>query len=102
MTCTARASQPARSVAYDRDLFKGQLLDLLERLEVTDPVHLVGFSFGGATAANFTAAHPDKVRTLALIAPVFRFEEGNASHPRGTHSSRWRTVHALRGDEEGG
>ena len=65
------------SVAYDRDLFKGQLLDLLERLGVKDPVHLVGFSFGGATATNFTAAHPDKVRTLALIAPVFRFEEGN-------------------------
>jgi pimeloyl-ACP methyl ester carboxylesterase len=65
------------SVAYDRDLFKGQLLDLLEQLGVKDPVHLVGFSFGGATATNFTAAHPDKVRTLALIAPVFRFDEGN-------------------------
>ena len=46
-------------------------------MELKDPVHLVGFSFGGATATNFTAAHPDKVRTLALIAPVFRFEEGN-------------------------
>jgi pimeloyl-ACP methyl ester carboxylesterase len=54
------------------------LLDLLERLGVKDPVHLVGFSFGGATATNFTAVHPDKVRTLALIAPVFRFEEGNS------------------------
>ena len=63
---------------YDRDLFRGQLLDLLTALGLAEPVHLVGFSFGGATAANFTAHHPEKVRTLALISPVFHYADGNS------------------------
>ena len=64
-------------VEYDRNLFRGQLLDLLNALGLTEPVHLVGFSFGGATAANFTAHYPEKVRTLALISPLFHFADGN-------------------------
>lgn len=63
---------------HDRDLFRGQLLDLLDSLGITEPVHLVGFSFGGATAANFTAHHPEKVRSIALISPVFHFADGNS------------------------
>lgn len=66
------------AVHYDRELFKTQLSELLERLDIREPIHLVGFSFGGATAANFTASRPEKVRTLSLISPVLRFEEGNA------------------------
>ena len=62
---------------YDRNLFCSQLLDLLNSLGLTEPVHLVGFSFGGATAANFTAHYPEKIRTLALISPVFHFADGN-------------------------
>lgn len=65
------------AVDYDRNLFCSQLLDLLNLLGLTEPAHLVGFSFGGATAANFTAHHPEKVRTLALISPVFYFAEAN-------------------------
>lgn len=66
------------SLAYDKELFKGQLLELLAGLGVNVPVHLVGFSFGGATATNFMASYPERVRTLALISPVFHFSEGNA------------------------
>ena len=65
-------------LGYDRGLFRSQLLDLLTALGLAEPVHLVGFSFGGATAANFTANHPERVRTLALISPVFHFADGNA------------------------
>lgn len=32
-----------------------------------EPVHLVGLSYGGAVAMHFALAHPDKVRTLALV-----------------------------------
>jgi [ribosomal protein S5]-alanine N-acetyltransferase len=32
-----------------------------------EPVHLVGLSYGGAVAVDFALAHPDKVRTLALV-----------------------------------
>ncbi len=65
-------------VNYDRHLFCNQLHQLLDALQIEAPFDLVGFSFGGATAANFTAQYPQRVARLALIAPVLCFEEGNA------------------------
>lgn len=59
--------------AYDRDFFRRQLVALLEALGITGPVHIVGFSFGGAIAAHFTACHPERVRSLALVSPLFDF-----------------------------
>ncbi|EPS34350.1 hypothetical protein POX_a00677 [Penicillium oxalicum] len=32
--------------------------------------HLVGYSFGGATVATFAAAHPERVQSMALVAPA--------------------------------
>ena len=64
--------------AYDRELYQRQLLELLDALKISAPFHLVGFSFGGATAANFCASYPDRVKSLALIAPVLNFAESNA------------------------
>ena len=61
---------------YDRALYQRQLEDLLTALRIKDPVHLVGLSFGGATAATFAAAHPEQVGSLALIAPVLDYAEG--------------------------
>jgi len=46
------------------------LIELLDYLNITRPVHLVGYSMGGATAAIFTQRHPTKVRSLSLIAPA--------------------------------
>jgi pimeloyl-ACP methyl ester carboxylesterase len=56
-------------VAYDEDLFDTQLVELLDALDIREPVHLVGLSMGGAIATIFTARHPAKVRRLGLIAP---------------------------------
>ena len=44
-------------VRYDRDLFDRQLLELLQRLNIEQPVDLVGLSMGGAVAVTFTDRH---------------------------------------------
>ena len=61
---------------YNRALFQRQLNELLVALDITTPFHLVGFSFGAATAASFAAQHPHRVKQLALIAPVLHFAQG--------------------------
>lgn len=45
------------------------IIELLTHVGITRPVHLVGYSMGGATAAIFAERHPAKVRSLNLIAP---------------------------------
>ncbi|MCP4755754.1 MAG: alpha/beta hydrolase [Proteobacteria bacterium] len=57
-------------VVYGRELYKRQLLELVDALGITEPFHLVGLSLGGATAVNFTAAYPKRVGKLVLISPV--------------------------------
>jgi pimeloyl-ACP methyl ester carboxylesterase len=57
-------------IAYDRALYHRQLRELVDYLDLQDSFHLVGLSMGGATAVNFTAHHPERVRRLVLIAPV--------------------------------
>jgi pimeloyl-ACP methyl ester carboxylesterase len=42
---------------------------LLSALEITEPVSLVGLSFGGPIVAKFANAHPEQVGDLILIDP---------------------------------
>jgi pimeloyl-ACP methyl ester carboxylesterase len=58
-------------VRYDADLFDGQLLELLDRLKIQGPVHLVGASMGGAIVVTFAVRHPEKVKSLALLDPKY-------------------------------
>ncbi len=45
------------------------ILDLVTALDLP-AVHVVGHSFGGATAAIFAVDHPDRVASLTLLEPV--------------------------------
>ena len=65
-------------VDYDRAFYRKQLEDLLAALEIEGSVNLVGVSFGGAIAATFAEAHPERVAKLVLIAPVVDYAEGRA------------------------
>ncbi len=62
------SSRPA--VVYDEALFDSLNLELLDYLGVTEPVHIVGYSAGGVAATVFAARHPERLRSLALIAPA--------------------------------
>lgn len=56
--------------AYTLDLFARQLRDLLDALNITEPINLCGLSMGGPITATFTARHPERVKKLALFAPA--------------------------------
>ena len=57
-------------VTYDEDLFDRQLVDLLDALGTSQPVHLLGLSMGGVIVANFTDRHPERVRKLGFVDPA--------------------------------
>ncbi len=57
-------------VVYDINLYDQLLFELLKKLELKMPVHLVGLSMGGAVAVTFTDRHPEMVSKVALIAPA--------------------------------
>jgi pimeloyl-ACP methyl ester carboxylesterase len=56
-------------LAYNLDLFSGQLGELLSALELRGPVSLVGLSFGGPIVAAYDNRHPEQVWGLVLIDP---------------------------------
>ncbi|MEU4228636.1 alpha/beta fold hydrolase [Nonomuraea sp. NPDC026600] len=56
-------------VRYTHDLFDDQLVDLLEALDLRQPVNLVALAFGGPIASQFALRHPGAVSSLTLVAP---------------------------------
>lgn len=46
------------------------ITEVLSQLQI-EQTHIVGHSFGGGYAANFTLHHPEKVKTLTLLEPAF-------------------------------
>jgi pimeloyl-ACP methyl ester carboxylesterase len=66
---------------YTSGLYDDQLVELLAKLAVTGPIHIVGTSQGGSIGVYFAAKHPEKVRKLALLSPFFdRFEESSSAN----------------------
>jgi pimeloyl-ACP methyl ester carboxylesterase len=55
---------------YDQAFFDLQLTELLDALEITRPVNLVGLSMGGLIVVVFADRHPERVKRLVLIDPL--------------------------------
>lgn len=73
-------------ISYDQDLFVRQLSGLLDSLGITQPIDLAGLSFGGAVVTSYVAAHPERVRSLIYVDPVFN----NARVPPPVERSEFR------------
>ena len=70
--------------AYTLERTNQLIEELLDHLNITRPLHLAGYSMGGITAAYYSMTHPQKIRSLTLIAPA-----GTGSQPWTTHLLAW-------------
>jgi len=69
--------RPAR-IEYNVDTWAGQVLDLLDALDL-DQASVIGNSFGGAIALRLATRYPDRVNRLVLMGSVgvaFELTEG--------------------------
>lgn len=69
-----RSDAPAQPDDYSIPLLVADLYALIERLGLSQ-VDLLGYSFGGGLALEYTRAHSERVRRLVLQAPVLRLHE---------------------------
>lgn len=60
-----RTTRPERG--YRLESFVVDLVDVLDALGITRPVHVVGNSFGGSVAFGLAAARPDRVASVIAI-----------------------------------
>ncbi len=67
-----RSARP--SDGYDMERLVADLYALLEARQVDEPFVLVGHSFGGALATEFTLKYPQRVRKLVLIASAGEYQ----------------------------
>jgi pimeloyl-ACP methyl ester carboxylesterase len=67
-------------VDYDRELFANQALELMDALHIPK-ADLLGLSMGGAVVGRFAAEHPERVRSLVLVAPL--------THARDIGAKAW-------------
>src|SRR5439155_23141455 len=60
------------NIAYTQDLYVRQLTQLLDALNIREPVDLAGLSFGGSLITSFAYRYPQRVRSLVYVDPGFR------------------------------
>ncbi|MFF4734297.1 alpha/beta fold hydrolase [Streptomyces sp. NPDC001262] len=60
-----RSERP--STGYRLEHFTQDLTALLDRLDIAEPVHLVGNSFGGTVALDFALCHPGRTASVLIV-----------------------------------
>ena len=58
------------SVTHTKEIYVEQIAELLDALQVSGPVHIVGSSMGGSVTTSIAARYPARVKSLTLIAPA--------------------------------
>ncbi len=87
---------------YDIGLFRDQLVGLLDHLNITDRLHIVGHSLGAAVGAELINSLPERFGKMVLAAPLVNFMENMPvlrlfSVPiLGELMTRWYTIPMLK------
>ena len=67
------------SVVYDQDLYVESLKGLLDYQNISQSIHLVGYSMGGPVVGYFTQQYPNSVKSISFIAPAGFMKEDSVS-----------------------
>ena len=90
-----RNAAPSRSYLALRDL--GAVVDHVRGRHRVKRVNLVGWSWGGTLAGWYASVQPEKVRRLALYAPLYSGrEEPKAFEPKGAYFLLSATAAAIK------
>jgi pimeloyl-ACP methyl ester carboxylesterase len=77
-----RGNSDNPDAVYDAALFSNQLKELLDALNITKPIHLVGLSDGGRTISAFAFQYPEKIKSLTYVDAVgFETLPDTAAYP---------------------
>jgi len=83
---------------YDQDCFVRQLAGLLDSLRITTAVDVAAISFGAAIVTSFADRHPDRVRSLIFVDPVFN--TGRPLRPEERSALAWDVHMVFRGGSD--
>jgi len=67
------------NTAYNPEMYRLQLVELITKLNLKKPICLAGLSFGGAVVSDFVVHYPDLVDKIIFVDPVYKF--GNITLP---------------------
>jgi pimeloyl-ACP methyl ester carboxylesterase len=84
--------------AYAQDDYARQLDGLIDSLRLRTPVDLAGLSFGGTVITSYAGRHPDRVRSLIYVDPVFNARR--PLPPEERSALNWTVYMVLRGGSE--
>lgn len=73
-----RGGSQRLSIPYTRKIYSEQLKELLDTLNIKQPVHLLGPSFGGAISVCFASQYPELVKSMVLISPVLNLPHSDS------------------------
>ncbi len=63
---------------YSSSAYAEQTIELLDSLGITEPIHLIGISLGGAISAEIVSNDPDRFTSVTLIGAAVAYSQEDA------------------------